>query len=110
MRTIQIKVREDFSYTIQTNYIDWDMFDNISPKYFSEPTIKFFNSKRYAEPVWSESEQGFCFVVSNRDTDSGFPRMYSVCKLNLRGQVRKIDTFKTLKQAEKELKALINGK
>lgn len=109
MHTIQIKVREDFSYTVQTNYLDWDMFDRIKPLYFAKDTTKFFQSKRYADPRWCEQLGAFIWVQSDKAPMNR--RKYSVRSIDLNGRISIVqDGYWDLKYAERALKALINGK
>lgn len=109
MRTIQIKVREDFSYTIQTNYLDWGTFDCINPLYFAKDTIKFFKSKRYADPRWCDQLGAFIWVQSDKAPLN--PRKYSVRSIDLTGHISILpDGYWDLKHAERALKELINGK
>lgn len=109
MRTIQIKVREDFSYTVQTNYLDWGIFDRIKPHYFAKDTTKFFQSKRYADPVWCEQLAAFIWVQSDKAPMNR--RKYSIRSIELNGYISIVqDGYWDLKYAERALRALINGK
>lgn len=104
----KIQVRPDFSYTIQTNYLDWSMFDRIKPLYFAKDTTKFFQSKRYADPVWCEQLGAFVWVQSDKAPMNR--RKYSVRSIDLTGHISIVrDGYWDLKYAERALKALINA-
>lgn len=113
----KINKRVDYSRSVWGNTLSWSDFDGIVPHYFSESNRRFFKSKRYAEPRWSDSAQAFCFVSSekheSRWSNINEPRMYTVRGINLDGEILTFGEFqeyKTLKQAEKALSVLINGK
>lgn len=110
--------RVDYQVIVTGDYMSWDQFDNIAGHYFSPENRRFFGSKRYEAPIWSESEQGFVFVTSEQFVTyhpryRSEPRAYTVRKIDLNGSIDEVGSFqqyKTLNQARKAVKALINGK
>lgn len=100
---------------IYDDTLQWCDFDYLAPHYFSPENRRFFRSKRYEAPLWSESQQGFLFVTSEQYAPlygTPEPRLYTVRKIDLNGRLSEIGEFqqyKTLNQARKALKGFINA-